>query len=299
MANENREPYVLDFPNGQRVEDILKKADSDYSKAEIDAKMASKATMSDVQRETQNLQNQINEIVRAPESGGDVGAEVYQARVGADGTNYQTLKNRLDAEYANQQEDIEAQATDVLQLRAQVFNPDNLVFFAKKIVIGAYYVNGETASEFHSYAVIPVKGGVTYVLGWARFLAYSTGPAIQEFVREGSTFTPDSDADLYITFSNDLEQYGEWYIYEQGKDGSKIGTYQHPGLAESILTYVLGDSDHSAISQKAVTDAIGILQSELDNLDVNSLTGYKFKDYTDMSSAVIDSGTGDTGLHHL
>jgi hypothetical protein len=51
-----------------------------------------------VKRTTDNLQAQINNIVRAPESGGDVGAEVYQARIGADGTEYATLKARLDAE---------------------------------------------------------------------------------------------------------------------------------------------------------------------------------------------------------
>lgn len=51
-----------------------------------------------VKRETDNLQAQINNIVRAPESGGDVAAEVYQARIGADGTSYQTLKDRLDSE---------------------------------------------------------------------------------------------------------------------------------------------------------------------------------------------------------
>ena len=98
MANQKREPFVLDFPNGQKVEDILKKADANYSKAEIDQQMASKATMSDVERETQNLQNQINEIVRAPESGGDVGAEVYQARVDADGVMHATLKARCDSD---------------------------------------------------------------------------------------------------------------------------------------------------------------------------------------------------------
>ena len=37
MANYNKEPYVLDFPNGQRVEDILKKAEANYSRAEIDS----------------------------------------------------------------------------------------------------------------------------------------------------------------------------------------------------------------------------------------------------------------------
>lgn len=92
MANPERDPFVLDFPNGQRVEDILKKADADYSKAEIDVKMASKAATSDVQRETQNLQNQINELVRG------VGTEVYQARVGVDGTTYQTLGERIGTE---------------------------------------------------------------------------------------------------------------------------------------------------------------------------------------------------------
>lgn len=48
MANEHGDPFVLDFPNGQRVENILKKAQSDYSKAEIDAKMSSKANAEDV-----------------------------------------------------------------------------------------------------------------------------------------------------------------------------------------------------------------------------------------------------------
>ena len=54
MANDQREPFVLDFPNGQRVEDILKKADA-------------------------------------------INAEVAQARVGYDGTRYNTLKERIDA----------------------------------------------------------------------------------------------------------------------------------------------------------------------------------------------------------
>lgn len=106
MANQEREPFVLDFPNGQRVEDILKKADQLPTKAQLDQQMASKATMSDVERETQNLQNQIDNIVRAPESGGDVGAEVYQARVGVDGTNYLTLEARLNAEQTETQEQL-------------------------------------------------------------------------------------------------------------------------------------------------------------------------------------------------
>ena len=48
MANKATEPFVLDFRDGQQVEDILKKADADYSKAEIDAMMSSKADIADI-----------------------------------------------------------------------------------------------------------------------------------------------------------------------------------------------------------------------------------------------------------
>ena len=37
MANQKRETFVLDFPDGQTVEDILKKAEANYSRAEIDS----------------------------------------------------------------------------------------------------------------------------------------------------------------------------------------------------------------------------------------------------------------------
>ena len=37
MANGRKAPFVLHFPNGQRVEDILKKAEANYSRSEIDA----------------------------------------------------------------------------------------------------------------------------------------------------------------------------------------------------------------------------------------------------------------------
>ena len=134
MANKC-EPFVLDFPNGQRVEDILKKADQLPSKAQLDQQMEQKATMTDVERETQNLQNQINEIVRAPESGGDVAAEVAQARVGEDGTTYQTLKARLDAEDAavtNIEETISDNSA-LIESR-NLFNPDAATVVQDRLV---------------------------------------------------------------------------------------------------------------------------------------------------------------------
>lgn len=105
-------PYVLPFEDGAEVAAILLKAqglpDAEQiaTKTELQQATAYLATLDNatmapqsatVKRTTDNLQAQINNIVRAPESGGDVGAEVYQARVGADGTDYPTLGSRLDA----------------------------------------------------------------------------------------------------------------------------------------------------------------------------------------------------------
>lgn len=104
-------PYVLPFEDGSVVAAILLKAQglpeaeqiatkTDLQQATAYLATLGNATMAPqsaaVKRETDNLQAQIDNIVRAPESGGDVAAEVYQARVGADGTTYSTLKERLD-----------------------------------------------------------------------------------------------------------------------------------------------------------------------------------------------------------
>lgn len=71
-----------DFPNVEAVEQALK-----------DGKEAVSAL--------DNLQEQINELVLEASESGDVSYEVAQARVGADSTLYQTLKDRLDGETAN------------------------------------------------------------------------------------------------------------------------------------------------------------------------------------------------------
>lgn len=60
----------------------------------------SKANTSDVNTATANLQAQIDQIAQAAGTG-TADTEVAQARVGADGTSYNTLKTRLDAENAD------------------------------------------------------------------------------------------------------------------------------------------------------------------------------------------------------
>jgi hypothetical protein len=118
------------FPNANSVDAALKRA----NKAEVDVAslnkiMSEKVDRSDFQTETQNLQNQINEIVRAPESGGDVAAEVAQARVDSNGISHTTLKDRLDVEntrindvidsYINGEEDITVNVVANVSTRVQ------------------------------------------------------------------------------------------------------------------------------------------------------------------------------------
>lgn len=61
-----------------------------------------KANIADVNTTTANLQAQINNIITPVTQD----AEVENARVSADGTSYQTLKARLDAEYADLHDEI-------------------------------------------------------------------------------------------------------------------------------------------------------------------------------------------------
>lgn len=87
------------FPTAQAVDAALKRANkAEADMIDLDSKVAGKVDYSDYATKTQDLQEQINNIVTEASESGDVSYEVAQARVGADGTSYQTLKGRLDAE---------------------------------------------------------------------------------------------------------------------------------------------------------------------------------------------------------
>lgn len=78
-------------------EALAAKADTS-ALAETAAEVAQKADAADVFSETTNLQNQINQIEISATSEAVVAPEVAAARVGSDGSSYDTLKDRLDSE---------------------------------------------------------------------------------------------------------------------------------------------------------------------------------------------------------
>lgn len=85
------------FPTANSVDAALKRANkAEVDTIEIKKELSAKADSTDFYTEVRNLQSQIDEIVRAPESGGDVAAEVTQARVDSRGVTHSTLKERID-----------------------------------------------------------------------------------------------------------------------------------------------------------------------------------------------------------
>ena len=69
----------------------------------LEAEVDTKADSDDLTTATANLQSQIDELITPTTQD----AEVQNARVGADGTSYQTLKARLDTEFDNTQDNID------------------------------------------------------------------------------------------------------------------------------------------------------------------------------------------------
>ena len=232
---------------------------------------------------TTALQSQIDEIAQS-QGAGTADTEIAQARVGADGTSYGTLKARLDNEKNSDIANIE-------YIKDTIYNTDNLLINAK-IVKNKYYTNGTaTTSASYSYAIVPMLAAKTYVLSRARFIAYSTGAAAAESTNDNYEFSPSADGDVYITFYND--PLLEWKVYEKGKDATLIGTYQHPALGD-VLTQSTGTSKTKAISQKAATDAINEAIASIENADVDikNINEVSIKDGTDLMPLATETGTG-------
>lgn len=103
----------LDFPVVEAVDvavegyaslaDAVTHFATDTAIAAINTALDTKANISDVNSATASLQAQIDQIEISASAEAVVAPEVAGARVGADGTSYQTLKDRLDTESAGLQ----------------------------------------------------------------------------------------------------------------------------------------------------------------------------------------------------
>ena len=199
------EKYISKYETGEAVDRALDRGTQAMYEVEV-AKGSTHDTLDDA---LNDLQGQINQIVRAPESGGDVAAEVAQARVGADATNYQTLKDRLDSEYSSLVDDI-SDATDSVD--------DDITNLYE--IIGKRIASFKVSTSQHSSHtdLIPWHGEV----GDKIYVRVSSSPSISP-QRNGGIYTYLNDTGTQygsiliddavpkeITLENDMDHLGIW-----------------------------------------------------------------------------------------
>ncbi len=136
--------------------------------------IAGKANASDVATADANLQSQINQIVISASAEAVVAPEVAAARVSEDGTEYSTLKERLDAENEDTANSISLtkdKADSVYALLGDSFQKiyENISYTVTadkflepdgSIVTGTYIITNYV--DVHEYAFIEVKCSVGY-----------------------------------------------------------------------------------------------------------------------------------------
>lgn len=169
--------------------------------------LAGKANASDFTTSTANLQGQIDQIVISASAESVVAPEVAAARVGTDGTSYNTLKARLDAE---QQSNIKAETeiSDTLTTVSDIFKTSNLLSL-KTRVYNAYYAAHEyTIDTYDYFKFIPIESGKTYKFAFtARYVAFfDSTKSYVSFSENLTTFTADSNGYVHVSVAHSVPE---------------------------------------------------------------------------------------------
>lgn len=156
-----------------KVTDDLRLDEALENKADLSTvnfALAGKANTSDVTTSTANLQAQIDQIAQTA-GAGTADTEIAQARVGADGTSYQTLKARLDTENAAIKDSLSSLYTDSYNLyNIENELEDTIVYSDRKGV--------ESNSSYNSSNwVEDIEPNTTYTITNCRRVQYLTSAA--------------------------------------------------------------------------------------------------------------------------
>lgn len=194
------------FPTAESVDAALKRANrAEVNVASLYGEVLNKVDNADFNEKTQDLQNQINNIISPVTQD----AEVQNARVGYDSTSYSTLKNRLDSEYNILSESISATNEDVDEKIANITE-----------IIGKTISSFTVGTSQHSSRsdMIPWNGKA----GDTIYISVSSSPALSP-QRNGGVYTYlndigteygsiliDGTTPKAVTLLNDVDYIGIW-----------------------------------------------------------------------------------------
>lgn len=153
--------FVDGFDN---LADAISHFATDAMIAAINAVLSGKANTSDVNTAVSGLQAQIDQIVISASAESVVAPEVAAARVGADGTSYQTLKARLDAEHTTLSSGLSDTATAVNDIKQNVYAHENITD-GLPVSEAKFIKNGVEDSNPNFFTVknIPVEPNTSYI----------------------------------------------------------------------------------------------------------------------------------------
>lgn len=168
------EAVDVEVSDGVRLPEALARKAAQTDLEELSSDLTSKASTSDLNTATANLQGQINQIEISATAEAVVAPEVAAARVGVAGVEYSTLKERIDADDVKLSNGIQ-DCSPIKELFDNLLNPNTIATAAL-----SYYANTRELvnSTTSKAAIFPCKPNTKYTLiqtkTSARFGAYTT-----------------------------------------------------------------------------------------------------------------------------
>lgn len=246
------------FPTAESVDAALKRANrAEVNVASLYGEVLNKVDNADFNEKTQNLQNQINNIISPVTQD----AEVQNARVGADSTSYSTLKNRLDSEYNILSESIKATNEDVDGKIANITE-----------IIGKTISSFTVGTSQHSSRsdMIPWNGKA----GDTIYLSVSSSPALSP-QRNGGVYTYlndigteygsvliDGTTPKAVTLLNDVDYIGIWIPALDEEHEISVTIEAEDSVSNSLIKLSNDNSINEEKIKEQKNDLIGYNESE-------------------------------------
>lgn len=167
----------VEVSEGVRLPDALADKAGATDLAEVIEEVETKADAEDVEEAVTDLQGQINQIVISSTAESVVAPEVADARVGSDGVEYNTLKERIDA-------------TDEMALDAQTSN-----VHTDAVLDG--YMNGTSDKTISAISNVSVRDNYTFVKGRRYSYTNNTSGAVNLKVYD----TDDNDTTIIASLA--------------------------------------------------------------------------------------------------